>query len=626
MRVGRFEAALLALALLAASGRAEAQKPTSQTTEYSPYEQETIRRTLDRTGEIVDPAPEGKTIESIETVRLEILENRDPGPEMLDKVPIISPLVREPVNINRKALNSLHSLSKDYIIRREMLIHEGDRYVQVLVDETARNMRARMPLQVSIVIIVPVRVSAPDKVKLLVITKDIWSLRLSFDLSVTPGGLENLLFVPQETNLFGLHHTASTRFQYQPETYTFGAGYKVPRFGMSWVGATASASVIVNRRTGNPEGSAGSLVVGQSLYSTQAKWAVGAEASYAVGVTRRYVNAHVATFDSRATPERDGIPAEYKSRALVAGVSVTRSFGWALKNNFTFSMNAASTSYSTFDVAGFNPAATADFVQRLVPRGETRVYPSIGWQTFTTNFLRTLDINTLALQEDYRLGHDVSVAVYPVTRALGSTRTVIGISAKAGYAIPMGDGLVGAGVSTVAENQDEVSFAGFGCQGATSSTTDASVTGSVGAVTPRLGFGRIVMNVSVMNRCRNYLRSRTLTGGDDRLRGYPSNYFFGKDSVFYNIEFRSTSVEVLKAAIGGVVFFDAGDAAQGFDVLRAKQSVGVGIRALLPQLNRLVFRADLAFPLRRGPFPETGIVTKVDPVGFFFAFDQAFGP
>ena len=115
-------------------------------------------------------------------------------------------------------------------------------------------------------------------------------------------------------------------------------------------------------------------------------------------------------------------------------------------------------------------------------------------------------------------------------------------------------------------------------------------------------------------------------GGDDRLRGYPSNFFFGKDAVFYNIEFRSTSLEILKFALGGVAFFDAGHAAQGFDMLHAKQSVGIGLRALFPQVNRLVFRIDFAFPLRRGPFPETGSPVPVDPFGFFFAFDQAFAP
>jgi hemolysin activation/secretion protein len=134
------------------------------------------------------------------------------------------------------------------------------------------------------------------------------------------------------------------------------------------------------------------------------------------------------------------------------------------------------------------------------------------------------------------------------------------------------------------------------------------------------------MNTSFSNRYRNYLNSRTFTGGDDRLRGYPSNFFFGKDTVFFNLEYRSRGIDIMKLQVGGVLFYDVGDAAQGFDMLRPKQSVGFGIRTLIPQLNRLVFRFDLAFPMNRGPFPETGIPTPVDPVGFFFAFDQAFRP
>jgi hemolysin activation/secretion protein len=134
------------------------------------------------------------------------------------------------------------------------------------------------------------------------------------------------------------------------------------------------------------------------------------------------------------------------------------------------------------------------------------------------------------------------------------------------------------------------------------------------------------MGASFINRYKNYLRGATTLGGDDRLRGYPSNFFLGKDAVFYNIEFRSTSVEILKCALGGVVFYDAGDATQGFRMLHAKQSLGFGLRVLFPQLNRLVFRGDLAFPLKRGPFPETGIPTRVDPVGFAISVGQAFGP
>jgi len=576
-----------------------AQRPVSKTTEYSPYEKETIRRALEELKLEVDPAPENKTIERIDTIRLEVLEDRDPIPDKLVGVPV------------RKIANSLHYTTRDWIVRREMLLKEGDQYVQVTVDETARNMRSRMPLQISLVVIIPVKGSAPDKVGLLVVTKDIWSLRLSFDASVTPGGLESLVIVPQETNLAGLHHTAQTRFSYAPEAYTFGLGYRIPRFGYSWIGASASTSITINKRSGDAEGTSAGVSVGQGLYSTRTEWSWGAEAGYATGVARRYSNAAVFGFNSARTPENDRIPWEYRSRSASASVGVTRSFGWGLKNNFGLTMNLSTADYSPFDLTAFNPIAVSDFLRRAIPRGETRVYPALGWSTFRNDFLRTLDVSTLALQEDIQLGHEISASIYPVPKALGSTRDLIGVSGRVGYTVALGDGYASAAFSTFAENSDGL-------------LTDASVSGGFSAVTPRLGFGRIAMATSFSNRYRNYLNARAFAGGDDRLRGYPSNFFVGKDTVFYNIEFRTTSVRIWTFAVGGVAFFDAGDAATGFDMLRAKQSVGAGLRVLIPQLNRPVFRLDFAFPLKRGPFPETGTLERVDPFGFFFTFGQAF--
>lgn len=611
--------ALAAGLVLLSPAAAHAQaKPTSEAPSgYSAYEQDTIDRALADMHLELDPAPEGKTIERIDTVRLEVIEDRD--------VNWLGGTVAPPV---RGFLNSLHWVSRDSIIRREMLLDVGDKWEQVTVDEIARNMRARMPLQVSIVLIVPVKGSAPDKVAALVITKDIWSLRLTYALSVSAGGLEDLTLIPQETNLLGLQHTLSTRFRYQPESFTVGAGYAIPRFGRSWVGASASANVFINRHSGDLEGSAVSVAVGQGLYSTRTEWAWSASAGYSVGIARLYSNARVAAFDP--TPQSDptdDIPIQYRTASATASVGLTRSFGWALKNNFSLTMNAATSSVRGVNLGGFDPREVGAFEQRYFPVGEDRVYPALSWATFKNDYLRTLDINTLVLQEDYRLGHDFSVSVYPVTKALGSTRDLFGVSARAGYSVPVGDGLVGASVSTVAE-EDLV----------THEISDGNVAGSFGAVTPRIGFGRIVMNTSFVNRYRDYLNSFTTTGGNDRLRGYPSNFFIGKDSYFYNIEYRSASVKVLAAQVGAVAFYDAGAAAQGFDKLTPKQSLGAGLRMLFPQINRLVLRADFAVPLDRGPFPGSATCSAqdyasalagckaIDPFGFTITIDQAFAP
>ena len=115
----RLVAATLA-ALLGAPREARAADPPSSTrTGYSPYEQATISDTLKRTGFVAEPGPDGKIIESVEIVRLEVIEPRDPAPAFL---------------------NAVHTTSKDYVIRRELLQRPGEAFATVIADETERNM------------------------------------------------------------------------------------------------------------------------------------------------------------------------------------------------------------------------------------------------------------------------------------------------------------------------------------------------------------------------------------------------------------------------------------------------------------------------------------------------------
>jgi len=71
--------------------------------------------------------------------------------------------------------------------------------------------------------------------------------------------------------------------------------------------------------------------------------------------------------------------------------------------------------------------------------------------------------------------------------------------------------------------------------------------------------------------------------------------------------------------LGATAFYDVGDAAFGFSNLKPKQSVGVGFRALFPQLDREVFRVDFGFPIGSGRE-----LPGVAPWSFFLAFQQAF--
>ena len=45
----------------------------------------------------------------------------------------------------------------------------------------------------------------------------------------------------------------------------------------------------------------------------------------------------------------------------------------------------------------------------------------VEYDGYSTDFSSYVDLNTLALQEDYREGHDLYVKSYPVVEAFGST-------------------------------------------------------------------------------------------------------------------------------------------------------------------------------------------------------------
>jgi hypothetical protein len=193
---------------------------------------------------------------------------------------------------------------------------------------------------------------------------------------------------------------------------------------------------------------------------------------------------------------------------------------------------------------------------------------------------------------------------YPAAESLGSTRDLIGAFAALSYTVPLGNGLARLlGVSVI-----EYELHG---------RHDASAEIALRLVTPRFPFGRFVYDGVVFNRYENYLNRQLAVGGDGRLRGYPPEWFVGKDLVASNVEFRSRSIEILSAHIGGAVFYDSADAFDGFDNLELKHGIGFGVRAVFPQANRYVLRGDWGFPLSRGYSTWPGAV--------FFTFQQAFG-
>ncbi|MBM4361343.1 MAG: BamA/TamA family outer membrane protein, partial [Deltaproteobacteria bacterium] len=141
--------------------------------------------------------------------------------------------------------------------------------------------------------------------------------------------------------------------------------------------------------------------------------------------------------------------------------------------------------------------------------------------------------------------------------------------------------------------------------------TDAELLLGGRIVTPRLPFGRFVVDGFSLDRYRNYLNPLQSLGGTTRLRGYRAAAFVGPSALVTNVELRTPPVQVFSILAGLAAFYDAGDAFRRREEMVLRQGVGLGLRILVPQIERVVFRVDLATPLDRSdPAGETTVVAQ----------------
>ena len=532
--------------------------------EYSEYEQETLDLVLERRGATLEPRPAGKRIVAIDVEVLDVIEDRDPAPNFL---------------------NWFHANSRDYVIRRELLFRRGERYDPSLAQESERNIRAIR--QESLVIIAPLASSEPDTVRVLVIAKDIWSLRLNSDYRFQGGALEYLMLQPSEENLFGTHRRVIAQFVYEPDTLAFGGKAYEPRLAGSRHLAALDGNVIVNHTTGDIEGSFGDFQYGLPLYSTRQKWSWGAVASWHHEVSRRFIGTTQATFDRDPDDEViDGIPYEWNSEVIAGRVSATRSYGLDVKNDVTFGAEAQRGVFRAPDLSAYDPAAAAAFVDSELPVSDTRNGPFVQYHLYLNDFASLLDVETMSLQESYVLGPELYLRFYPVAEVFGSTRNFFGYRATLAYTQKVGDGLGRAYVSGTleAEPTGETIY-------------DSLFQTGLRFASPRFVVGRLIYDGTLAYRGHNFSNGFVTLGGDGRLRGYPSGLFIGDNLLGSNVEFRSRAFSLWTVQVGGALFYDVADAFDELGQLRMKQGAGFGLRVLFPQLGRTVMRVDWGFAL-----------------------------
>lgn len=576
--------------------------------EYSDLEQRTLARALGSEPEL-DATPEGKLIERVDIVRLEVFDEDDPIPDFV---------------------NWFHAQSRESVIQRELLFQAGDRYDPERVAETLRNLQ--LIRQFGVVVVVPLKSERPGYVRVVVIVRDVWSLRLNFALQGTPTNIGGLLINPVEENLLGTRTSVGGLFLLQPDQYSVGGLVIHPRIAGTKVDASGNGGVHVNLESGEPEGSFGTFALYRNLVALDDTWGFLVGAAWAIqqvrvlnlensGVLIDYgfpppvppfwYSGEMPDISARFAQQpalSHGIPIAYSSSIQRAGAEVTRSFGDKLKTLLTGGIEL---NRRKFEATRPETATVADFqafVAQELPVSDTRLSPFVQLEHKTTRYLATRDVETLELQESFWLGHAAALRVYPALRDLASSRDLLGTVSWLGYTWPLRDGLLRIVGSSSIEQADH-------------SRHQAAAQAALRIVSPRLRFARFVLDTALVTTYRNYLNRKLVMGGDTRPRGYVPGFFRGASGFGGSLELRTFSINVLSARVGAVAFYDLGGVGEVVQDLALRQSLGAGVRVLFPQINRACFRLDWAAPLTPGPgrIPDQPL-----PGALFFTFGQAF--
>ncbi len=522
------------------------------------YEQQRLERVLALQKLELEAAPEGKRIGFIRIVRDDVFVKEEIWPLWW---------------------NWFHGRTREEVVRRELLFQQGASFEEARVEETMRNMRGMGIF--TMVRIAAVKGARPDEVGVLVMTRDIWSLRIENDINVTNSVITTLLVRLTELNAFGQNKTVSADVTIQPTNFLLTESFYARRMLGTSFAIKERAGLVYNRLWNTREGELASLSLGQPFYrlSQRFAWTLNFIHDNRVyrntrnGVIQRYPNpgyfsGPVALQVYRARVENAYLSASYRTGERV---KQTLSVGW------DFRYRKASPTWET-DL----PDALRDaFTTRVMPRTLTDNGPTLNYDVFVPTWATLNNVASFGVSENVRTGPALSLATRVPVRLLGSTYNAWVVSAAAGWIFAPKGMLVDLLVSGLARLERRTWI-------------DQRATFQVRGASPVFSIFRFVMRAYIEMRRNDTLRTYVSLGGDNGLRGYQSQAIagIGTHRMLANFELRTVPIMWQAVHLGGVIFYDVGSVFSEFASMRAYQAAGVGLRLFLPQFNRQPFSFD----------------------------------
>jgi hypothetical protein len=586
----RLGVSLLALASWLALAGGPARGQDAQPT----YETRRVQLFLNSERLVEDPQPEGKTVAYVRCVRRDVLEADDP-------IVLAGFAPTWP--------NYFHWRSDEVTVRREVLLRAGAPYVGSRAEETTRNLRDLGIF--SLVRVVAVQVRDPRQVGVIVYTRDLWSLRLEQQFAGA-GSTFSLGLQLVERNFLGRGKSLAANFILEPLRYVAGQSYLDPRVSGGELRLYEALSLFINRGSGVLEGSSGTLLFGRPFYNLAQRVSFDLLGQYADYVFRAVPDGHVAGFDASPGARHGAecqlgapqcLPRVWDDRSVKLETALYLRAGERYTQTWSAGAGFQDRAVAANAETGLAPTQRAVFEREVLPRVRRSAYPFARYRLDLPTYAVFTNLGTFGQSEPVQTGPRLDARFELPLSAFGSSSNGFVTRGSLGYVWAQHDALLDV-VTSAAARLDAGQL------------VDEHGLLRVRGASPTLPWvrGRLVFRGIWDERRRDTQRTLVALGGDTGLRGYSLGHFygFGASYLVANVEYRTPPLALQSVHLGLVAFYDAGSVYRDFSQARGHHAAGLGLRVLLPQFNRYVFRLDCGAPLDS---PGFGVVLSMFSYG-----------
>lgn len=470
-----------------------------------------------------------------------------------------------------RTANAVRFQTRESVIRRFLLFHEGDVFVPARLEETERNLRALPFLKAATV---TAGLPHDGVVDVEVVTQDAWTTEPGISFG-GKGGATTYGFVLREKDFLGAGRQIAVSYDKDVERTNRSVRYVDPYFfGPYWLADLAYSS--------NSDGNETRLAVLRPFVSF---------------VDRR---SSQALYDRLSLNDRIFADGETLSRYHLKHEEVAVRQAWAIEASDA-GARRVSVGFQSLDDR-FSPIDSSS--SPVLPDDRRFRYLTIAYQDVSNDFMKLNYVNRDVRYEDFNLGHNIVAELGVSPAAFGVERTTerFRVALEQGWRLGIGSFL-----SAALEYRTRWD----------GSPQNEILSGRVLFVRKFEEIRPLQTFVSQIAFDRGWNLDRDVqffADGDNGLRGYRLYAFEGDKRVIFNAEQRFfLAREFLQLfSPGAAIFFDTGAATPPGQPLRFsdfKTDVGVGIRiAISRAATNSILRFDVSYALNPDPRGRRGFL------------------